>query len=238
MRWTKLASSAAPRRRVHHLGVELHAVETARIVGDRRERRAGRDADGAEARRQPRDAVAMAHPYRSLLADLEHALEQRRLVDDLQFGAAELARVPAFDLAAQRRHHGLLAVADAEHRHAGIEHRLRRSRRARLMHAGRAAGQDDGARRACGKRRFRLVVRHDLRIDARLAHAPRDQLRHLAAEIDDQHPVVLGLGPHHFDGDALARAPARGAGSAGASASACVSSRASIWRFARHGRWL
>ena len=111
-------------RRVHHFGMELHAVETARIVGDGRERRAGRDADGAEAGRQPRHAVAMAHPYGSLLADLEHALEQRRLVDDLQLGAAELAGVPAFDLAAERRHHGLLAIADAEHRHARGEHAL------------------------------------------------------------------------------------------------------------------
>ena len=224
-------------RRVHHLGVELHAIETARIVGDRRERRAGRDADGAKARRQPRHAIAMAHPYGSLLADLEHALEQRRLVDDLQLGAAELAGVPAFDLAAERSHHGLLAIANAEHRHAGGEHGLRRLRRARLMHAGRAARQDDGARRACGKRRFRLVVRHDFRIDARLAHAPRDQLRHLAAEIDDQHPVVLGLRPHHFDGNPLRR---RGRGRRlcrGFGLGSCLVLRL-IWRFARHGRWL
>ena len=45
---------AAPRplRRVHHLGVELHAVEAPRLVGDGGEGRAGRDADRAEARRQ------------------------------------------------------------------------------------------------------------------------------------------------------------------------------------------
>ena len=40
-------------RRVHHLGMELHAVELAGIVGDGRERRAVRHADGAEAGRQP-----------------------------------------------------------------------------------------------------------------------------------------------------------------------------------------
>ncbi len=44
---------------------------------------------------------------------------------------------------------------------------------------------------------LRLVERHDLGIDAGLAHAPRDQLRHLAAEIDDQDFIVLGgLGRH------------------------------------------
>ena len=225
-------------RRVHHLGVELHAVETARIVGDRRKRRAGRDADGAEAGRQPRDAVAMAHPYRSLLADLEHAFEQRRLVDDLQLGAAEFAGMPAFDHPAEGSHHGLLAIADAEHRYAGIEQRLRRARRARLVHAGRPAGEDDGAGLAFGQRGFGLVVRHDLRIDTRLAHAPGDELRHLAAEIDDQHAVVLGLGPHHLHRDALlgrffrGRALSRGV-SLGLRPVVLL-----VWHFARHGRWL
>ncbi len=33
------------------------------------------------------------------------------------------------------------------------------------------------------------VERHDLGVDALLAHAPGDQLRHLAAEIDDEDGV-------------------------------------------------
>ena len=42
-----------------------------------------------------------------------------------------------------------------------------------------------------------LVERDDLGIDARLTHPPRDQLRHLAAEIDDEDFIVLGgLGRH------------------------------------------
>ena len=40
--------------------------------------------------------------------------------------------------------------------------------------------------RSARKRLGGLVERHDLAIDARLAHAPRDELRHLAAEIDDE----------------------------------------------------
>ena len=44
------------------------------------------------------------------------------------------------------------------------------------------------------KRLRRLVERHDLRIDAGLAHAPRDELRHLAAEIDDEDGGVGGRG--------------------------------------------
>ena len=36
-------------------------------------------------------------------------------------------------------------------------------------------------------------ARHDLGVDVRLAHAPRDQLRVLRAEVDDEDEVVLGL---------------------------------------------
>ena len=43
-----------------------------------------------------------------------------------------------------------------------------------------------------------VLKRNDLAIDAGLAHAPRDQLRHLAAEIDDQQLVVLGGVDHRF----------------------------------------
>ena len=55
-------------RRVHHLGMELHAIELAGIVGDCRERRAVGHRDGAEAVRELGDAVAMAHPHRRPVA--------------------------------------------------------------------------------------------------------------------------------------------------------------------------
>ena len=37
-------------------------------------------------------------------------------------------------------------------------------------------------------------VRHDLAVDARLAHAARDQLRVLRAEVDDEDGALGGLG--------------------------------------------
>ena len=103
--------------------------------------------------------------------------------------------MPALDLAAERRNHGLLAVADAEHGNARAEDRRRRLRRAALMNAGRSAREDDGGRPLLGEQAFRLVERHDLGIDAGFAHAPRDQLRHLAAEIDDK-DAILGFIRH------------------------------------------
>ena len=74
------------------------------LVGDGRERRALGHADHLEARRQPRDAVAVAHPHGVVLALLPHALEQRAVAGDLELGAAELAVVAALDAAAQLRH--------------------------------------------------------------------------------------------------------------------------------------
>ena len=47
------------------------------------------------------------------------------------------------DLAAQLLRHGLHAVADAEHRHAELEHRLRRARRLLVGDGLGAAGEDD-----------------------------------------------------------------------------------------------
>ena len=44
MRRTKLPMQLAAARRVRHLGVELHGVELALLVGDGRERRARRHA--------------------------------------------------------------------------------------------------------------------------------------------------------------------------------------------------
>ena len=52
------------------------------------------------------------------------ALEQAAVGLHLDIGAAEFAVVPALDLAAELGRHGHLAVADAEHRHAGIEDQL------------------------------------------------------------------------------------------------------------------
>ena len=50
--WVKLRNKLRAMRRMHHLRMELHAVEPPRIVGDGGERRALADADHPEPRRQ------------------------------------------------------------------------------------------------------------------------------------------------------------------------------------------
>ena len=103
----------------------------------------GARAQHLEARRQHGHAVAVADPDRIFLALLPHAFEQRRCLGDLDLGAAEFAVMAALDRAAELLRHGLLAVADAEHRDAGVEDGLGRERRVLVEHRSRTAGEDD-----------------------------------------------------------------------------------------------
>ncbi len=62
---------------------------------------------------------------------------------------------------------------------------------ARVIDRVRAARQDDRARPATLQFRVRRVVRKQLRVDIEFAHAPCDQLRELAPEIEDDHGFAL-----------------------------------------------
>ena len=62
---------------------------------------------------------------------------------------------------------------------------MRRPRTAGLVDAARPAGENDGAR-FFRQRRIGFVERHNLAINADLAHATGDQLRHLGAEVENQ----------------------------------------------------
>ena len=176
--------------RVHHFGVEHQPVISALLVLDHRERRIRRGAGHHKARRHFGDAVAMAHPHLVFAAPVPGGVEQPAVALHLDIGTAELAVVPALDLAAELGGHGHLAVADAEHGHAGIEDFLRRARRALFVHRLRAAGEDHRFRLHLVEGGFRLLERDDFGIDALLAHPARDQLRHLTAEIDNQNLVM------------------------------------------------
>jgi hypothetical protein len=158
------------------------------------------DGHQLEAGRHLGDLVAVAHPH------VQHAVAfWRGEVGDVaqQLGVAarahgrkaELALVAAFDLAAELVRHGLHAVADAQHRHAQFEHRLRALVGGFFVHAGVAAGKDDALEVAVGG-----VFAHPFVADVAgmhfgkhmgFAHAAGDQLRDLRAEIEDEDLVVL-----------------------------------------------
>ena len=178
--------------------MELHAVVAALLVGHAGDRAARRRGHQLEAGRQRGDLVAVAHP------DLEHAvafarrevldrLEQPRVAARPHLGIAELAVRARLDLAAELHRHREHAVADAEHRHAELQHRLRRAQLVLLVGRGVAARQDDPLRRELADEGVADVVRVDLAEDVRLAHAARDQLRDLRAEVEDQDLVVHGV---------------------------------------------
>src|SRR5262249_20415945 len=149
-----------------------------------------RGAGHRKARRHPGDTIAMAHPDLMLFALAPGAVEQRAVGLHLDIGAAELAVMAAFDLAAELGRHGHLAVADAEHRHAGIENPLRRARRAGLVHGFRTAREDHAFGAHLAESGFGLLERNNLAIDALLADAAGDQLGDLTAEIDNQNLLM------------------------------------------------
>ncbi len=177
--------------RVDHLGVEHGGVVAPLLVRrDRIGRVLGHGVD-AETLRELRYPVAMAHPHRIAPAGFPHALEQGAAFDDLDIGAAEFRRMPALDLAAELFGERLLAVADGENRHGRLEDFFRRARAARFRRRGRPARQDHRLRLQPLKRLGGSREGMDLAIDAGLAHAARDQLRHLRAEVHDEDGIML-----------------------------------------------
>jgi hypothetical protein len=169
--------------------MEHHAVEAPCVVGDDGTRRAFGGAGHAEALGQAHHPVAVAHPHLVTLALRPQPLGEAAGIGDLEKSAAELLMVRGLDLTAELGAERLLAIADAQNRHAEIEHGRGRARGIRGDHRGRAAGQDDGAWFEGADPRFVAVEGKDLAIDAAFAHPPRDQLRHLGAEIEDKHTV-------------------------------------------------
>ena len=71
----------------------------------------------------------LSMPWPSVGREVLDAVEQPRVAARAHLGVAELALRARLDLAAQLLRHRLHAVADAEHRHAELEHRLRRAQR-------------------------------------------------------------------------------------------------------------
>ncbi len=98
--------------------MKLHRIEFALVVGDDRDRGARSLGYTTKPVGQFRDPVAMAHPDVVFATLLPDAVEQRAIIGDFDGGASKLAVMTAFDGAAKLLRHGLLAIADAEHRDA------------------------------------------------------------------------------------------------------------------------
>ena len=175
-----------PVRRVHDLGMELDGVEATlgRLEGRDRCRRRARDDVGALG--SGHDRVAVGHPDRLLGRGVG---EQLRL-GHLHGGAPELGDAGAVDAAAELEGHQLRAVTDAERGNAELEQRRIDARRVVGVDRRRAPAQDQRVRVPGAHRLGRDRVADELGVDAALAHAARDQLRVLAAEVENENGPV------------------------------------------------
>src|SRR5262249_9045874 len=106
------------------------------------------------------------------------------------FGVAELPQRRALHLPTELLCHSLHAIADSEDWYIEVLYRLLHARRATVIHRGRTTRQDDPARRELADEPVGNVVGMELAVDVRFAHATRDQLGVLGAEIEDEDPVV------------------------------------------------
>lgn len=147
--------------------------------------------DGVKAARHLREFVAVRIPD---IDNLANASEERTAFRDLKLAAAVFALRGVFDLAAELMRHELHTVANAEDWQPEIEDRWIGMRRLFSINAGGAAAEDQ-ALRMHRRDFFRgRIEGDDLRINLALAHATRDDLRVLRAEVENDDPGNGGLG--------------------------------------------
>ncbi len=181
--------------RVGHFGVELHAVEPARGVFHRGAGTACGLCDDGEARRDRAHIVRVAHPADALRRNVAQEWAVRGF---FQRDLAVFADAPGgADLPARHPRHQLVAVADAEHRHAEVQNGGVEMGRGLVINAVGPAGEDDAgvALGANGIQRD-LVVAADLREDVLLADAAGDELVILPAEVQHKnffHSISFSL---------------------------------------------
>jgi len=114
------------------------------------------------------------------------AVEQLRVAARAHLGVTEFALAAAFDLAAELRGHGLHAVADAQHRHAELEHDVGGLPFLGFIDRVGAAGKNDSLRLELADEVLADVEGMQFAIHLLLAHAAGNELRNLRTEVEDQ----------------------------------------------------
>ena len=134
----EIAQHLGAARRVHDLGVELHA-EAVASVAHRRERQPLGARDGVESGRETLHGVAVAHPRALVVGE---TFEQAAGLGDVDGRRTVLALAFGRDLAAEHLRHQMHAVADAEDRETPVEDGRLDLWRVRVVHARWSAGED------------------------------------------------------------------------------------------------
>ena len=138
----------------------------------------------------------MRHPRAALF---RQAARERRIRDDFERCRAEFAVLRCDDLAFEIARHQLHAVTDAEDRNARAVGERIDPEGVGAERALGAAGQHDRRRFAFNDLAPRRIVRQNFGVDVGLAHAARDQLAVLRAEIQDNHRGRPRLRVHGID---------------------------------------
>ena len=95
--------------------------------------------------------------------------------------------MPAFDATAQLVHHDLLTITNAKDGNTHVKRGLGRAGASLTGDTIGTTGKDDRLGRELGQKCIcDVLIWVDFAIDVQLAQAPRDQLRDLAAEVDDE----------------------------------------------------
>ena len=168
--------------RMVHFGVELDAPRLLALDMERRDAHVFRAGDDLIVRRNRRDRIAVRHPY---LRGFGQAAHQRVVsIAHREHGAAIFAAGGGLHLAAEGRCEELRAVADAQQGQFALNGRKIGCRSVLVPYGEGAARQNHTPHRSVERRN--LVEGVDFAIDAQLAHTPRDELRVLRTEVENQ----------------------------------------------------
>ena len=172
----------APLVGVGHFRMELHAVDAPVVVRHRRNGAVRAVRNRVETSRALLHLIGMAQPAGG---GIRHAGEQARLIVHRHGDSAIFALCRLFHRAAQQIRRQLHSVADAQHRHAQLIHALVAAGCILFQHARRAAGENHAHGVLRANRLQTRVIGQDAGIHMAFAHAPRNQLRVLSAEIQN-----------------------------------------------------
>ena len=165
-----------------HFGVELDAPRLLALDVERRDAHVFRAGDDLIVRRNRRDRIAVRHPY---LRGFGQAAHQRVVsIAHREHGAAVFTAGGGLHLAAEGRCEELRAVADAQQGQFALNGRKIGCRSVLVPYGEGTARQNHTPHRSVERRN--LVEGVDFAIDAQLAHTPRDELRVLRTEVENQ----------------------------------------------------
>ena len=174
---------------MHHFGMKLNAVYVAFFVAEGRHGAGARFGIGQHLKACGRlgNIIRMAHPTDAFFGNI---LKERALLQNADFPLAVFARFGMRHFSAQRIGDQLTAVADPQHGDTKGKYLCRNVRGALLVNAVGSARKNNPDGVVVPDLLHRHIAGLEVAIDVEIAHAARDQLVILSAEIEDENFFV------------------------------------------------